>query len=120
MSKRRLTSRIITGAGERAAGIGTIDANLELTKELTLVNYKAAIKATQDKLDAYNASLSIAEAKRDEFKTSEKALGALSERMLGGVATNYGKDSIEYEKAGGVRKSLRKRPVFKPKAAPAK
>jgi hypothetical protein len=30
--------------------------------------------------------------------------------MLAGVASKYGKDSVEYEKAGGVRKSERKRP----------
>lgn len=29
--------------------------------------------------------------------------------MLTGVGTRYGKDSIEYEKAGGVRKSERTR-----------
>jgi site-specific recombinase XerD len=32
-------------------------------------------------------------------------------RMLTGVATEYGKDSPEYEAAGGVRKSERKKPV---------
>jgi hypothetical protein len=33
----------------------------------------------------------------------------LTERMLAGVGSKYGKDSTEYEKAGGVRKSERKR-----------
>jgi len=120
MSRRKLTSKVITHAAERAAAMGTIDAALKLSEELTLANYKAAIKATQDKLDTYNASLATADANRDDFKTSEKALRALSERMLGGVGTNYGKDSLQYEKAGGVRKSLRKRPVRQPKAVPTK
>ena len=42
---------------------------------------------------------------------AEKTLMALSEKMLLGVAFEYGKDSAEYEMAGGVRKSQRKRPV---------
>jgi hypothetical protein len=36
-------------------------------------------------------------------------LGELSEKMLIGVAFKYGKDSREYEMAGGVRKSERVR-----------
>jgi hypothetical protein len=40
---------------------------------------------------------------------AEKTLRDMSERMLTGVATKYGKDSDEYEKAGGVRKRDRKR-----------
>ena len=36
-----------------------------------------------------------------------------SERILLAVAVKYGRDSNEYEMAGGVRKSERKRPVRK-------
>lgn len=39
----------------------------------------------------------------------------MSERMLAGVAARYGKDSSQYEQAGGVRKSERKRPTRKTK-----
>ena len=48
-----------------------------------------------------------------EYKTSRTRF----KRMLTGVATEYGKDSPEYEAAGGVRKSERKKPVRKPKTA---
>ena len=95
MSRRKLTSKVITHAAERAAAMGTIDATLKLSEDSTLASYKAAIKATQDKLDINNASLVTADANRDDFKTSEKTLRALSERMLGGVGTNYGKDSLQ-------------------------
>jgi hypothetical protein len=33
--------------------------------------------------------------------------------MLNGVSVRFGKDSNEYEKAGGIRKSERKKPVRK-------
>ncbi len=36
--------------------------------------------------------------------------------MLIGVAYKHGKDSDEYEKAGGTRKSERKRPASRAKA----
>jgi len=37
----------------------------------------------------------------------EKSLGDLADQMLIGVAFKYGKNSREYEMAGGVRKSER-------------
>jgi hypothetical protein len=37
--------------------------------------------------------------------------------MLAGVGSKYGKDSSEYEQAGGTRTSERKPPVRKPKTA---
>ncbi|ASC70730.1 hypothetical protein XM38_016750 [Halomicronema hongdechloris C2206] len=45
----------------------------------------------------------------DGLLDKEKQLNALSERMLLAVAVQYGKDSYEYEMAGGTRTSERKR-----------
>ncbi len=42
-----------------------------------------------------------------------------SERMLAGVAAKYGRDSTEYEMAGGTKKSERRRPGAKAAAARA-
>jgi hypothetical protein len=41
----------------------------------------------------------------------------MSEDMLIGVASKYGKDSYEYKLTGDTRRSDRKRPVRKPKSA---
>lgn len=43
----------------------------------------------------------------------EQALGEMSEHMLSGVKVKFGRDSYEYEIAGGVRRSARKRPQRK-------
>jgi hypothetical protein len=40
-----------------------------------------------------------------ELEELEKTLGAFSEKMLTGIAFKYGKDSREYEMAGGIRRS---------------
>ena len=53
--------------------------------------------------------LSIARSVR--CATPQRDIRALSERMLIAVAAKYGKDSYEYEMAGGIRKSERKRPT---------
>jgi hypothetical protein len=44
-----------------------------------------------------------------EIEALEKTLNEMTERMLIGVAFKFGKDSREYEMAGGVRKSERVR-----------
>lgn len=40
-----------------------------------------------------------------EIETLEKTIRETSERLVSGVVLKYGKDSREYEMAGGVRKS---------------
>jgi hypothetical protein len=47
------------------------------------------------------------------LKEKEKLLRAFSERMLTGVAAKFGKDSEQYQKAGGTKKSERRRPKRK-------
>ncbi|WP_016864673.1 MULTISPECIES: hypothetical protein [Fischerella] len=41
----------------------------------------------------------------------DKALSEMSERMLTGVATIYGKNSIEYAKAGGSNRKRSKKSI---------
>jgi hypothetical protein len=49
----------------------------------------------------------------NELEASERGLKDKSGRMLNGVPAKYWKDSSEYELAGGVRSSERKKPVRK-------
>ncbi len=44
---------------------------------------------------------------KTEMEELDKILNDLTEKMLIGVAFKYGKDSREYQMAGGVRKSDR-------------
>jgi hypothetical protein len=46
---------------------------------------------------------------RNTVSDKEQALSELSERMLIGVACKFGKNSDEYQMAGGVRRRDRKR-----------
>ena len=51
----------------------------------------------------------MADSLRSSLKEKEKLLRAFSERMLTGVAAKFGKDSEQYQKAGGNKKSDRKK-----------
>jgi hypothetical protein len=117
MAFKRRVSPTLVKATTRANKLSEIRPDLVLSSSMTLANYQVKVKTAQAALDHYNGLLTQADLESDQFDDLEKELKDLSERMLTGVATEFGKDSPEYEAAGGVRKSERKKPVRKPKTA---
>lgn len=113
MARQKKLSPFLEGAQQRLNALSTINPALDLGNGLTLAAYRAQVTSMQAKQDAYNALLSQADQAQNELLEAEKAIRDLSERMLAGVASKYGKDSSEYEMAGGTRKSERKRPTRK-------
>jgi len=86
----------------------SIGTNLDLGNSLTLAAYNAAIESADGLLSAYNTKLSELDGLLNQLETAETKLDELSGRMLAGVGVKFGKDSDEYEKAGGTRSSERK------------
>lgn len=109
MARQKRTSPIAESAGVRADSLESIDTNLDLGNGLTLGSYKSAISAVAFQLSAYNTKLSEVDGLLNALEAGEKSLADLSERMLSGVATKFGKNSDQYEKAGGTKKSEIKR-----------
>ena len=114
MAFKRRTSPTLDKAATRSKKLSEIKPDLELGS-LNLVDYQAKVQVAQTALDHYNGLLTQADLESDQFDDLEKELKDWSERMLSGVVTEYGKDSPEYEAAGGVRKSERKKPTRKAK-----
>ncbi len=115
MSRQKRSSAALDKAERRVAGLRSIDTQLDLGNSLTLDSFTTAVDKARSKLETYNTLLSTVDAAYNELLEAEKSLGSLTEHMLLGVASKYGKDSHEYEMAGGVRKSERKRPARKAK-----
>src|SRR6185369_1861603 len=113
--RARKSSKVLEKAQARSAGIKSIDAAIDLGGGLTMAAFDTAVGDAQTALDEYNKALAVVDDKLNAFVTAETTLKDLSERILAGVAARYGKNSSQYEQAGGVRKSERKRPVRKPK-----
>ncbi|MGC1377433.1 MAG: hypothetical protein WA821_14470 [Anaerolineales bacterium] len=118
MSRKKRTSKALIKARERAEHLQLIDAQLDLGFGLTLAAYQAAIASLQVNLEAYNEQLSVLDQQAAALLAEEKNLSALAERMLEGVSVKYGKDSLAYKQAGGVRKSERKKPARKSGGSP--
>lgn len=108
MARRKRTSSAVDRASTRSSALESIDANLDLGNNLTLAAYNAALKATDDQLSAYNTKLSELDGLLNQLEKSESDLDELSTRMLAAVGVKYGKNSDEYEKAGGTRADERK------------
>ncbi|MCA1994475.1 MAG: hypothetical protein LDL41_20875, partial [Coleofasciculus sp. S288] len=107
MPRQKRTSRILEKAEFRAAGLKAINPTLDFGDTHNVTNLTELIDQLRTKIDAYNTALVMIDSSKAEIDELEKTLGDFSEKMLIGVAFKYGKDSREYEMAGGVRKSDR-------------
>ncbi|MBW4451917.1 MAG: hypothetical protein KME55_04110 [Nostoc indistinguendum CM1-VF10] len=111
MSRQKRTSRILEKAQLRSAGLKSIVPNIKFDENYNLEKLIESIDQLRNKLDVYNTALSVVDSSKTEIEEMEKNLSQLSEKMLMVVAIKYGKDSREYEMAGGVRNSDRIRKI---------
>ncbi|MBD2447962.1 hypothetical protein H6G76_12385 [Nostoc sp. FACHB-152] len=109
MSRKKRTSRALEKAELRTSGLKAIDPTMDFGENRNLQNMAQLIEQYRTKIEAYNTALTVIDSSKIEMQELEKKLSDLLEKMLIGVAFKYGKDSIEYEMAGGVRKSERVR-----------
>ncbi|MDZ7963890.1 MAG: hypothetical protein RM368_02790 [Nostoc sp. DedSLP03] len=107
MPRQKRTYRVLEKAELRIAGLKAIDPSMDFGDARNLQNVAQVIQQYRSKIDAYNTTLAVIDSYKSEMKELEKTLSDLSEKMLLGVAFKYGKDSYEYQMAGGVRKSDR-------------
>ncbi len=107
MTRKKRTSRVLEKAELRAAGLKAVDTMMDFGDARNMTNLTVQMEQLRSKIDAYNTALAIIDSSKTEIEFLEKSLGDLTDQMLIGVAFKYGKDSREYEMAGGVRKSER-------------
>ncbi|MEH2329315.1 hypothetical protein [Nostoc sp.] len=109
MSRKKRTSRVLEKAELRSAGLKAIDSNMNFGDDCDLQNLSQAIEQLRTMLDDYNTALTVIDSSKNKIDVMEKTLSNLTDKMVRGVAFKYGKDSSEYEMAGGVRDSERVR-----------
>jgi HAMP domain-containing protein len=107
MTRKKRTSQMLEKAELRSAGLKAVDPTLDFGDTRSVANLTTQIEKLRTKIDSYNTALAIIDSSKTEIASLEKNLGDLADQMLIGVAFKYGKNSPEYEMAGGVRKSER-------------
>ncbi|MCC5666629.1 hypothetical protein LC653_22765 [Nostoc sp. CHAB 5784] len=109
MSRPKRTSRILEKAELRSTGLKAIDSNMDFGDNCDLQNLTKSIEQLRTMLDAYNIALAMIDSSKTKIDEMEKTLSNLTDKMVRGVAFKYGKNSSEYEMAGGIRDSERVR-----------
>ncbi len=107
MARRKRTSPVLEKAVRRMAGMNSIDPNLDVGNGLTLASFSTLLETMRTKENAYNTALSTLDKHYREMLETERELSDMAEHMLLGVATKFGKSSVEYGMAGGVPKNQR-------------
>ena len=120
MARQKRSSRVLEKAKRRLDGIQSISEKLTLGGGRTVKSYGDAIDDLRSTISAYNQALATADMLQSQVNETERELADLSEQILTDVSSKFGHDSLEYERAGGVRKSARKRPARRLVAAAAK
>ena len=96
-------------AAARAAGLESVDPLPEIGTEISLAGFKAVIAEGQAKLTSYNTLLAEVDEAQNVLDAAEKKIGDYSSRFLAAIAAKFGRDSNEYEMAGGTRTSEHRR-----------
>ncbi|WP_298916193.1 hypothetical protein [uncultured Nostoc sp.] len=109
MPRPKRTSRILEKAEFRAAGLKAIDSNLDFGENCDLQNLTQLIEQFRILLNAYNIDIAMIDSSKTKIDEMEKTLSNLTDKLVRGVAFKYGKNSNEYELAGGIRDSERVR-----------
>ncbi|MEH2412013.1 hypothetical protein [Nostoc sp.] len=109
MSRPKRTSRVLEKAELRSAGLKAIDSNMDFGDNCGLQNLTQSIQQLRTMLDAYNIDLAMIDSSKTKIDEMEKTLDNLTDKIVRGVAFKYGKNSSEYEMAGGIRDSERVR-----------
>ncbi|WP_026731093.1 hypothetical protein [Fischerella sp. PCC 9605] len=107
MGRQKRSSKVLERAVRRAASMNSIDPNLDVGNGLTLSAFSTLIETMRTRENAYNSALSNLDKLYHEMLQTERELADMAEHMLMGVATRYGKSSVEYGMAGGVPKNQR-------------
>jgi hypothetical protein len=115
MAYRTRTSPALEKALKRNLALQSIDPNLDMGHGLSVSEFSISIEDTQSKVNRYNLAIATLTQYHNEMVASEKALLNHHERMLNGVSGKFGRDSTEYEMAGGRKRlGTRKTKATKP------
>jgi uncharacterized protein YoxC len=119
MARRKRNSSTLSHAERRIESLQSISATLDFGNGLTLAAYASTINDLRSKLAIYNTALSAIDKLADDVNTVEQAVLEMSEKMLLGVGSRYGKISREYEMAGGSRRKTGRRSATVVRSTPA-
>jgi hypothetical protein len=107
--KKRGASTEAGIAQNRLQGIKQVEQTFDFGNGLNSTIYETLLNEVTTDIQTYNGLLTSADGLSTQIDNKEAKLKDLNTRLLNAIGSKYGYDSIEYEKAGGVRTSDYKR-----------
>lgn len=95
--RTKRSSSLLDKADARATALQSIDPKLVVTEGVNVAIYRAKIDEAYEALDTYNRFLAECDAAKATLHQLERDAADLSDRMLKGVASKFGRDGVEYE-----------------------
>ena len=114
MPRKKRSSPTLEKARRRIAGMESVTKTIDFGNGYTMEAYEEHIETMNEKLMDYNRMLSMVDGAYNDMLAAERRLMDFSDHMLSGFGVRYGKDSREYEMAGGRRKSERQKRTRRP------
>ena len=110
MGRTKRGSSVIEAARLRLAGLKSIDPLPDFGGDLTVPKFEAEINGYNADQEAYNQAIANLDEMKNRLDARERKVQDIDTRFLSAIRAKHGPDSDEYEKAGGTRRSDRKRP----------
>jgi hypothetical protein len=107
--KKRGASTEADIAQNRLQGIKQFEQSFNFGNGLNTDVYETKMNAVTNGILTYNGLLTSADGVGTQLDSDIHELSLLNTRLLNAIGSKYGYDSIEYEKAGGLRQSDIKR-----------
>ncbi|MDZ8110177.1 MAG: hypothetical protein RM338_31895 [Nostoc sp. DedQUE12a] len=107
MPRKKRSSPVLEKTEQKLIGFKSINSSLDFGDSVSVNHLSELTGQLRDEIDQYNMMLTALDTAKEKIEILEKSICETSERLVDGVASKYGKNSREYEMAGGVRKSDR-------------
>lgn len=105
MAYKRRSSTVVDQANQRLIGIKQISPTPTFPAGISIAATEQKKQDIEALLLQYNSLLAQADQVLDRIVDGEKELRGMNTKLLTAVGLLYGKDSPEYEAAGGTRTS---------------
>jgi hypothetical protein len=101
MARQKRNSKLTENAQRRLESMRSIDPGLDFGNQVSLYAFSESIEQVRQAIAHYNTLLSMVDEAQKMVESAEERVSELSTRLLQNVGARYGKQSVEYMKAGG-------------------
>jgi len=109
MPRQKRNSQVIEKAQRRLESLRSVDPFLNFGNNLSVSTYTDYIEQGQQAIAKYNTLLSMVDEAQQDLEGLEQQIADISTRLLQSVGARYGKQSVEYMKAGGRPQSSKRK-----------